>query len=125
MVARRIFEWQPNRHANFGSRIDGFVVQLAAFRPIDVFDIRPLCGNASKIVFRQLDLMERVDGSLIGWLSEDHVRVGSTDIEVFTRFADQGQLFEGVSLDSAAACRNYDCPYGLGDSQAKKIACES
>ena len=66
LVARRIFERQPRRHADFGSRIDGFVAHVAAFREIDVFDIRPLHTDARNIHFKQLDLMHGLDQSLLG-----------------------------------------------------------
>jgi len=67
LVAQRIFKRQPQRHADFGSRIDGFVAHVASFRPIDVFDIRPLSGGAKNISFKQLDLMKDVDTSLVGY----------------------------------------------------------
>lgn len=57
MVARRIFERQPGRHVDVGSRVDGFVAHVAAFREIEVFDIRPLRISLPSIVFRQMDLM--------------------------------------------------------------------
>jgi SAM-dependent methyltransferase len=57
LVARRIFERKPVRHVDVGSRVDGFVAHVAAFREIEVFDIRPLALDMSSIVFRQMDLM--------------------------------------------------------------------
>lgn len=56
-VARRIFEKKPRRHLDVGSRIDGFVSHVAVFRPIEVFDIRPLVSNTPNLIFRQMDLM--------------------------------------------------------------------
>jgi hypothetical protein len=58
-VARRIFERAPRRHVDVGSRIDGFVAQVAAFREIEVFDLRPLALDVPTIHFRQVDLMQR------------------------------------------------------------------
>ncbi len=58
-VARRIFERAPRRHVDVGSRIDGFVAQVAAFREIEVFDLRPLALDVPTIRFRQVDLMQR------------------------------------------------------------------
>ena len=55
-VARRIFERSPARHVDVGSRVDGFVAHVAAFREIEVFDIRPL-DSLPGIVFKQCDLM--------------------------------------------------------------------
>ncbi|HNX36158.1 MAG TPA: DUF268 domain-containing protein [Kiritimatiellia bacterium] len=57
LVARRVFERKPERHVDVGSRVDGFVAHVAAFREIEVFDIRPLTLAIPSIVFRQMDLM--------------------------------------------------------------------
>ena len=57
-VARKIFERNPERHVDVGSRVDGFVAHVASFRTIEVFDIRPLPLNIPTIVFRQANLME-------------------------------------------------------------------
>ena len=59
VVAQYIFDSNPIRHIDFGSRIDSFVAHVAAFRKIEVFDIRPLpdCGHQN-IEFQQMDLMD-------------------------------------------------------------------
>lgn len=57
LVARRIFLNNPRRHVDVGSRIDGFVAHVAAFREIEVFDVRPLGRSIPNIIFRQVDLM--------------------------------------------------------------------
>jgi SAM-dependent methyltransferase len=57
LVARRIFLSQPEKHVDVGSRIDGFVAHVAAFRPIEVLDIRPLDTQIHNIQFKQADLM--------------------------------------------------------------------
>lgn len=57
-VARRIFENNPKKHADVGSRIDGFVAHVACFRKIEVFDIRPLVSDLKNIKFIQADLMQ-------------------------------------------------------------------
>jgi hypothetical protein len=56
-VARRVFELNPIRHVDVGSRIDGFVAHVATFRPIEVFDIRPMNTKIHNVIFRQSDLM--------------------------------------------------------------------
>lgn len=56
LVARRIHARQPVRHVDVASRVDGFVAHVAAFRTIEVFDIRPLQVSIPAIVFRQHDL---------------------------------------------------------------------
>ena len=57
LVARRIFQHKPIKHVDVGSRIDGFVAHVATFRPIEVFDIRPLKTNVQNIIFRQYNMM--------------------------------------------------------------------
>jgi hypothetical protein len=42
LVASLISIRKPMKHVDIGSRIDGFVAHVASFRPITVFDIRPL-----------------------------------------------------------------------------------
>lgn len=56
-VAQCIFERAPERHVDVGSSVAGFVAHVACFRPVEVFDIRPLSTTAKNIRFRQLDLM--------------------------------------------------------------------
>ena len=66
LVAQRIFEANPEAHADVGSRVDGFVAHVATFRSIDVLDIRPLKNDAHpNIRFVQADLMRPID-ELIG-----------------------------------------------------------
>lgn len=57
LVARRIFENNPNRHVDIGSRTDGFVAHVASYREIELFDIRPQKINIKNITFRQANLM--------------------------------------------------------------------
>jgi hypothetical protein len=42
IVARWIFESNPNNHLDVGSRVDGFVAHLLSFREVTMVDIRPL-----------------------------------------------------------------------------------
>ena len=48
IVAQEIFNKNPEKHVDVGSRIDGFVSNVASFREIEVFDIRPLNINIKK-----------------------------------------------------------------------------
>lgn len=57
-VAQRVCEAAPERHVDVGSRIDGFVAHVAAFRPVEVFDIRPLEARVRNISFRQCDFTQ-------------------------------------------------------------------
>jgi hypothetical protein len=57
LVARRVYERNPKKHIDVGSRVDGFVSHVATFRHIEVLDIRPLTSQAANITFTQADLM--------------------------------------------------------------------
>lgn len=57
-VARRIFLNNPGRHLDIGSRIDGFVAHVAAFREIVVADIRVVTAKIPNVSFVQADLMQ-------------------------------------------------------------------
>lgn len=56
-VARKIFEAQPSRHVDVGSRIDGFVAHVASFREIEIIDIRNITSKSKNIKFMQADMM--------------------------------------------------------------------
>jgi SAM-dependent methyltransferase len=57
LVAGFIHKAAPERHVDVGSRIDGFVAHVAAFRPIEVIDIRPLDAGHHAISFIQRDIL--------------------------------------------------------------------
>jgi len=65
LVARKINLNNPHRHVDVGSRIDGFVAHVAAFRAIEVIDIRPLPNKIANVTFKQADLMTPVQESLL------------------------------------------------------------
>ena len=65
LVARRIHLAQPVRHLDVGSRLDGFVAHVAAFRPIDVLDIRPQESRIPNVRFIQADLMADLPPELV------------------------------------------------------------
>lgn len=60
LVARRIFAANPRRHIDIGSRVDGFVAHVAAFREVEVVDVRPITTPVPGVSFIQADLMEGV-----------------------------------------------------------------
>lgn len=65
LVAKLIHDDAPKRHIDVGSRIDGFVAHVAAFRKIEILDVRPLNSTGHpNIEFRIADLM-RLDPDLI------------------------------------------------------------
>ena len=66
LVARRIYESQPQRHIDVGSRFDGFVAHVAVFREIEVVDIRPMHNSIHNVKFLQADLMQSVAPLLAG-----------------------------------------------------------
>jgi hypothetical protein len=58
LVANLIYQAQPIRHIDIGSRVDGFVAHVASFREIEVLDIRPIAESIHQnIKFNQMDLM--------------------------------------------------------------------
>ncbi len=57
LVARWIFEANPEKHVDVGSRVDGFVAHVASFRDVEVFDVRPITTVIQNIKFTQADLM--------------------------------------------------------------------
>jgi hypothetical protein len=68
LVAKYIYENNPRRHIDIGSRIDGFVAHVAAFRKIEVLDVRDLPNTGHpNIKFTKKDLME------------DSIEIGLTD----------------------------------------------
>ncbi|MCY4100214.1 MAG: DUF268 domain-containing protein [Rhodobacteraceae bacterium] len=70
LVARLIFENNPIRHVDVGSRIDGFVAHVACYREVEVVDIRPLEESEHKnIQFKQLDFTKKQKVQLTDSLS--------------------------------------------------------
>ena len=58
LVASFVYENKPVRHMDIASRIDGFVAHVAAYRQIDVMDVRDLKTTGHKnISFIKADLM--------------------------------------------------------------------
>jgi SAM-dependent methyltransferase len=66
LVARRIFTVKPRRHVDVGSRVDGFVSHVAAFRAIEVVDVRPQPGDLAGIRFIKADVSRELPASLVG-----------------------------------------------------------
>jgi hypothetical protein len=73
--AKKVFRAGVQRHADFGSRIDGFVAHCASFCQITVYDIRPLQDLDENIRFKQANLTNLAEipsGSLLS-VSSLHV----------------------------------------------------
>lgn len=62
LIAQRIYKNKPLKHVDIGSRTDGFVAHVAAFREIELFDIRPQKSKIKNILFKQADLMILPEG---------------------------------------------------------------
>lgn len=60
-VAQRIFDRNPEKHIDVGSRVDGFVAHVASFRSITVLDIRPSTSTVRNIEFMRQDMSEMPD----------------------------------------------------------------
>ncbi|HUO93205.1 MAG TPA: DUF268 domain-containing protein [Rhizomicrobium sp.] len=67
LVARRIFANAPRLHIDVGSRVDGFVAHVAAYREIEVFDVRPLTSHIPNVRFRQVDMTAPLPPALQGY----------------------------------------------------------
>ena len=65
-VAQKIYERNPRRHLDIGSRVDGFVAHVAVFREIEILDIRPLESSVKNIKFTCADLSAPLPPELIG-----------------------------------------------------------
>tara|TARA_B100000212_G_C27382871_1_gene537909 strand:- start:3841 stop:4458 length:618 start_codon:yes stop_codon:yes gene_type:complete len=58
LVAKMIFESNPKRNIDIGSRFDGFIAHVASYREIEVLDIRSLNKSIHKnIKFVRADLI--------------------------------------------------------------------
>jgi SAM-dependent methyltransferase len=67
LIARRIFSNNPKKHLDIGSRVDGFVAHVAAFRTIEVMDIRALGNTVANVRFVQADLTRALPASLVDY----------------------------------------------------------
>lgn len=56
-IAQKIFKAHPEIHYDIGSRIDGFILAVASFTHVNIFDIRPLHTKSSNISFKRLDIL--------------------------------------------------------------------
>lgn len=56
LVASYIYNNNPEKHVDVGSRVDGFVAHIAAFRKIEVFDIRNNKFQFKNIIFKKKDI---------------------------------------------------------------------
>lgn len=66
LVARRIHGCKPMHHVDVGSRVDGFVAHVAAFREIDVVDVRKMIAKVPNITFIQCDVMGDLPNAFVG-----------------------------------------------------------
>lgn len=57
-VAKWIYESNPIKHVDIGSRVDGFVGHVASYREIEVIDVRPIKSNIPNVIFKQGNMMD-------------------------------------------------------------------
>jgi SAM-dependent methyltransferase len=57
-IARLIFEANPQKHLDIGSRTDGFIAHVAEYRKIELVDIRPIKSKVKNISITCANLME-------------------------------------------------------------------
>lgn len=62
-VAQMIFDDKPKILADVGSRVDGFVANVASFREITVFDIRELTDKINNVTFLKQDITQPFDNT--------------------------------------------------------------
>jgi SAM-dependent methyltransferase len=55
-IAQQVFQNNPMRHVDIGSRIDGFVAHVASFREIEVLDVRDFHLSIPNIRFTRANL---------------------------------------------------------------------
>ena len=58
IVAKWIFELNPKKHVDIGSRVDGFVAHVASYREIEVIDVRPIKSTIPNVIFKQGNMMD-------------------------------------------------------------------
>ena len=73
LVANMIYNKDPEKHIDIGSRVDGFVAHIASFRKVEIFDIRPLHVEFDNISYKQVDLMDIPMGICIRIVTLYHV----------------------------------------------------
>ncbi len=62
LVAKLIHQKNPSRHIDIGSRVDGFVAHVAAYRAIEVIDVRDLQDiGHDNIIFTKADLISDLE----------------------------------------------------------------
>lgn len=67
IAARRIYNQNPSRHLDIGSRVDGFIAHLLVFRHVEIVDIRSLESFDDKVIFQignAMDLSNFEDNSI-------------------------------------------------------------
>jgi len=58
LVAKKIYNANPTRHIDIGSRVDGFIAHLAVFRSVEIIDIREITSDIENIEFLQANMID-------------------------------------------------------------------
>ena len=64
-VSQKVFKRNPDVHLDVGSRIDGFVAQVAAYRKIYVADVRPNIDIDKNIISEVIDFSKSIPRSML------------------------------------------------------------
>ena len=64
-VAKKVFDKNPKKHLDIGSRTDGFVGHVAVFRKIEIIDIRDQSSKVKNIIFKKADLMNEPPSEML------------------------------------------------------------
>ena len=57
LIAKKIYYSKPKCHVDIGSRRDGLISQLTAFRKVEILDIWEQTEKIENVIFRKIDLM--------------------------------------------------------------------
>lgn len=60
-AAREVFAGKFGKLVDVGSRVDGYVAHILAFREVEVFDVRPMASSVKGMSFTQADMMTPVN----------------------------------------------------------------
>lgn len=118
-VAKLIYEDQPTRHVDIGSRLDGFVAHVASFREIEVIDIRPLTKiKYHNIKFLKTDITKPINLNQTDSLSclhaAEHFGLGRYGDEIDVNGFKKG-IEQMVNLVSENGCLYISLPIGQND----------
>lgn len=60
-VSKKVINNSPKKHVDIGSRIDGFVANVATSMSLEVFDVRPINIEIENVKFKRIDIINDID----------------------------------------------------------------